>query len=720
MDTAEGPTSPVLGAMSSPKVTNKKPKQWRWAENDFPNRDIDYEVKIHKDEALPLIENWLKDNYERRTGVCTAKRGLYADYLSFCRDNCVETSNNSAFGKVFKKVFPGVETRRLGKRSSNMTFYHDFARKGTTAAGPSTMAAVSDAVTPLRRPKRSLKKRKERPMKGSPHDHGDDPEGEYDRETEPPRPKEPRHAFAPKHAPPPRLRGGAGPIDNGSSGEVKLENGASNGRPPHIWEDGELRLQPAQTQKLAVLMNYSDTYWREVWALSALNPACLESKTVTALFFTPPGSEPDVDPVLALSTYHALSVGAFLVGDLEAAEELFEQTRHQLGGVFDTTHYDVANALCGIAFWHRFACTNRKQLDERTIYYLNQCLQICRNLRDTNSDIYLTAMREWGYFVGYSEEWLKVIDEAERSKLVDGYTPAYTRHWAIDPKYILIHTNQKGLFNSVCREVESFYRLLLRYEREARRGATTGQQDGATVAAGCSGNDVPLENGGRRGVKAEAKWPSERPPPTTAAADDDLLRSWRHELYIQKSVVDDFTRKILQGEMRFLPLATSIIIHMTLMLHVRYFAAVGQVEMGRQAAAMLVKLLISLPKAFKAVLMSRMEGEMKEFMVMLETRWLSCFTRLLSEFKARFVQLASLKDGCAAQLAQRKRSAADDANADEPPPEYSTGQELEPTGREKEELLRYFLAGPVAGERSSHEAIAHSRVGERKWSDGNE
>jgi hypothetical protein len=33
--------------------------------------------------------------------------------------------------------------------------------------------------------------------------------------------------------------------------------------------------------------------------------------------------------------------------------------------------------------------------------------------------------------------------------------------------------------------------------------------------------------------------------------------------------------------------------------------------MGRQAAAMLVKLLISLPKAFKAVLMSRMEGEMK-------------------------------------------------------------------------------------------------------------
>ncbi len=125
------------------------------------------------------------------------------------------------------------------------------------------MAAVSDAVTPLRRPKRSLKKRKERPMKGSPHDH-DAYGAEYDRETQPPRPKEPRRAFAPEHAPPPRLRGGAGPIENGGSGEVKLENVASNGCQSHLGEDGELRLQPAQTQKLAVLMNYSDTYWRFV------------------------------------------------------------------------------------------------------------------------------------------------------------------------------------------------------------------------------------------------------------------------------------------------------------------------------------------------------------------------------------------------------------------------------------------------------------------------
>lgn len=98
----------------------------------------------------------------------------------------------------------------------------------------------------------------------------------------------------------------------------------------HQQAGEEIHLLPEQSQRLAALMSYSDTYWRyhtlwclqlfaliaslcvlprEVWALAALNPACLESRTVTALFFTPPGKEPDVDPVIALNTYHALSVG---------------------------------------------------------------------------------------------------------------------------------------------------------------------------------------------------------------------------------------------------------------------------------------------------------------------------------------------------------------------------------------------------------------------------
>jgi hypothetical protein len=133
-------------------------------------------------------------------------------------------------------------------------------------------------------------------------------------------------------------------------------------------------------------------------------------------------------------------------------------------------------------------------------------------------------------------------------------------------RYILIHTNQKGLFNGVCREVENFYRLVLRFEKEVVRGRREEGQDGVVPAAG---NDV-LDS--RRGVSnAEARW-RERP---ATGVNDDVMRSRRHELYIQKSVVDEFTRKILQGEMRFLPLATSIIIHMTLMLHVRYYAAVG-------------------------------------------------------------------------------------------------------------------------------------------------
>lgn len=47
-------------------------------------------------------------------------------------------------------------------------------------------------------------------------------------------------------------------------------------------------------------------------------------------------------------------VGAFLLGEFQAADELFNQARNQLGGVFDATSYDVANALCGIAFWYQW------------------------------------------------------------------------------------------------------------------------------------------------------------------------------------------------------------------------------------------------------------------------------------------------------------------------------------------------------------------------------
>jgi len=125
----------------SPSNSNKS-KQWRWSENDFAGREPEYEIKVHKEEAIQLIETWylhlyrltshfpfhsprvtsnppaihmyqyinihifvdcysvlftcffgchhtnrLKENYERRSGVCTAKRGLYADYRSFCREN---------------------------------------------------------------------------------------------------------------------------------------------------------------------------------------------------------------------------------------------------------------------------------------------------------------------------------------------------------------------------------------------------------------------------------------------------------------------------------------------------------------------------------------------------------------------------------------------------------------------------------------------------------
>lgn len=97
--------------------------------------------------------------------------------------------------------------------------------------------------------------------------------------------------------------------------------------------------------------------------------------------------------------------------------------------------------------------------------------------------------------------------------------------------------------------------MLLQYEKE-RRQPKEDQQDGLL-------NPIKSEDriyGQQRSGSSQA----------------DALQMLRQDLGIQKGVVDEFTRKILQGEMRFLPLATSIIIHLTLMLHVRYYAAIGE------------------------------------------------------------------------------------------------------------------------------------------------
>jgi hypothetical protein len=90
-----------------------------------------------------------------------------------------------------------------------------------------------------------------------------------------------------------------------------------------------------------------------------------------------------------------------------------------------------------------------------------------------------------------------------------------------------------------------------------------------------------------------------------------------------------------------------------------------------------------------------------EFVSMLDRRWLGCFTRLLSEFEGRFVQLVGLKAIGAANLTQRQREEGTSGSNDD----LNVDQGLEPTGREKEELLQYFLANPLMmGERNNEVA----------------
>jgi len=72
-----------------------------------------------------------------------------------------------------------------------------------------------------------------------------------------------------------------------------------------------------------------------------------------------------------------------------------------------------------------------------------------------------------------------------------------------------------------------------------------------------------------------------------------------------------------------------------------------------------------------------------EFVAVLEEGCLISFTRLLSEFEGRYVQLVCFKEICEACQERRQKEGLSRKVLEEA---------IEPTGREKDELLEYFLA----------------------------
>ncbi|ELR25689.1 RFX DNAbinding domain containing protein [Acanthamoeba castellanii str. Neff] len=66
-----------------------------------------------KEEALPDIKNWLLSAFQEKKGCCVPKKDVFGAYADFCAEHHYESTTSASFGKFLKKIFPGVETRRL-------------------------------------------------------------------------------------------------------------------------------------------------------------------------------------------------------------------------------------------------------------------------------------------------------------------------------------------------------------------------------------------------------------------------------------------------------------------------------------------------------------------------------------------------------------------------------------------------------------------------------
>ncbi|ELR20822.1 RFX DNA-binding domain containing protein [Acanthamoeba castellanii str. Neff] len=85
--------------------------------------------KLERERTLPIIVQWLQDTYEEKEGKTVGRYQVYDDYIEFCARAGHLPTNNAALGKIFKRVFPNVGWRRLGKRGESKMHYANIRKR---------------------------------------------------------------------------------------------------------------------------------------------------------------------------------------------------------------------------------------------------------------------------------------------------------------------------------------------------------------------------------------------------------------------------------------------------------------------------------------------------------------------------------------------------------------------------------------------------------------
>lgn len=96
-----------------------------------------------KEEAVSAIERWLAQAFELQSGSILPRREVYDAYLAWCGDHNVEATAQSAFGKILHRVFPSLQSRRMGGKGRHVMCYQDFARKTPTSPAASTSSSAA-------------------------------------------------------------------------------------------------------------------------------------------------------------------------------------------------------------------------------------------------------------------------------------------------------------------------------------------------------------------------------------------------------------------------------------------------------------------------------------------------------------------------------------------------------------------------------------------------
>ncbi|ELR18260.1 RFX DNAbinding domain containing protein [Acanthamoeba castellanii str. Neff] len=78
---------------------------------------------VRKDVAVAHVSTW--SVLVEKEGHSVPRQDIFDAYLQECKAHQLETTNQAAFGKLFKRVFPSAGARRLGQRRQNKMHYRN-------------------------------------------------------------------------------------------------------------------------------------------------------------------------------------------------------------------------------------------------------------------------------------------------------------------------------------------------------------------------------------------------------------------------------------------------------------------------------------------------------------------------------------------------------------------------------------------------------------------